>query len=175
MSAERNTFLKLNVSSSFNVECRVPSRQLECSNGVCKFQKHSTYSTYSTFPRKDINILLRKVVEHIQHIQHVRRKKHIFGEMLLSAVVLNVGSLSGNWGVQKGSESSKNIQHIQRVQHFPRKKHFFEQVAFNCGIQKMEETQTDTGRRRREDAQRSALKQGVRALQWWFLCLLRHY
>ena len=207
ISAERSTFLEKNASLSCNVECWVPSKQLGCAKGVCKFQKHSTYSTYSSFPQKEA-LFLRKGFGHIQHIQHFRRKKHIFGknaswscnvecwvsskqlgdskgvckstsiqhiqhiqfpqkevfsclrkvfepiwhiphfcrkkhifgEMLLSAVMLNVGSLPGSWGDQKGSVSSKNIHHIQHIQHFPRKMHFFEQSAFDCGTPKSGDT-----------------------------------
>ena len=88
-----------------------------------KFQKHSTYSTYSTLQLKEAHFW-RQGLEHIQHIQHYRRKEPFLEKMLLSAVMLNVGFLSGTWGVQKGFVSSKNIQHIQHIQHFRRKKHF---------------------------------------------------
>ena len=48
--------------------------------------------------------------------------------MFRSAVMLNVGSPSGNWGVQKGSASSKTYSTYST---FPQKEcTCFEQVAF---------------------------------------------
>ena len=74
-------------------------------NEANKFPKHSTYSTFPQI-----------------------QEAHFLKKMLLSVVMLNVVSPSGNWGVQKGPVSFKNIQHIQPIQHFRRKKHFLSEA-----------------------------------------------
>ena len=94
-------------------------------NEANKFQKHSTYSTFQHFPRN--KHILGERLSNIFNIFNISAERSTFlKNMLLSAVMLNVVPPSGNWGVQKGSVSSKNIQHIQHIQHFRRKKHFFE-------------------------------------------------
>ena len=104
------------------------------------FRKNASYSCHVECFWKRGSVS-SKNIQHIQHIQHFPRKKHIFQnhtknmfnifaerstflkKMLLSAVMLNVVSLSGNWGVQKGSVSSKtfNIFNIS-----PERSIFFE-------------------------------------------------
>ena len=123
---QKSTHIRKSVSVSCNIECRVPSKQLGWSKGVCKFQKHSTYST---FPLKKKTLFWRLAFEHIQHIQHFRSKKHIFGKIVSFSFNVECRVPSKRLGCSKGSASSKIIQHIQ---HFHRKKkNFFDKRLLN--------------------------------------------